>query len=153
MHDITLGPPSKNAKAPLGQAQTEASKANDLASAKKTLSIPYEVGARAFRMQLGLMVGSLTATAHNYSSLPQTTSELEFHMDDHTNEPPEPHPPGPDPDDLPQPDQDDLDVPPKEPPSPVKVTGGPKACRAAASTSHCKWAQLPRQPLPLQATP
>lgn len=42
-------------------------------------------------------------------------------MDDHTNAPPEPHAPGPEPDDIPQPDHDDMDVPSKTPPSPVKV--------------------------------
>ncbi|RBP41031.1 hypothetical protein DFR37_103377 [Eoetvoesiella caeni] len=42
-------------------------------------------------------------------------------MNGHPNEPPEPHPPGPDPDDLSLPDQDDIEVPPKEPPSPVKL--------------------------------
>lgn len=35
-------------------------------------------------------------------------------MSDHTNEPPEPNVPGPEPDDVPQPDQDEVDLPPKE---------------------------------------
>ncbi len=41
-------------------------------------------------------------------------------MSDHTNEPPEPTVPKPEPDDVPQPDEDEVKLPPKEKP-PMKA--------------------------------
>ncbi len=41
-------------------------------------------------------------------------------MIDHTNEPPDPNVPQPEPDDVPQPDEDEVRLPPREKPVPMK---------------------------------
>ena len=42
-------------------------------------------------------------------------------MADHTNEPPDPNVPQPEPEDVPQPDEDEVRLPPREKPVPMKA--------------------------------
>ena len=54
------------------------------------------------------------------STLPKQLPEQEFHMADHTNEPPDPNVPLPEPDDVPVPEEDEVRLPPREKQPPVK---------------------------------